>query len=64
MTTNVTIDAHAGWPVQVIRRSRNAAPGKDGEEIIVNPLTTQVVAIWDDNELLIREMKRPVEEKK
>ena len=63
MTTNVTIDAHAGWPVQVIRRSRNEPPGKNSEEIIVKPLTTQTVAVWDDNELLIREMKRPEEEK-
>ena len=59
MTTNVTIDAHAGWPVQVIRRSRVESPGKNSEEIIVKPNTTQTIAVWDDNELIIREMKRP-----
>lgn len=59
MTTNVTVDAHAGWPVQVIRRSRNEPPGKNSEEIIVEPNTKRDIACWDDNELLIREMRRP-----
>lgn len=59
MTTKVTIDAHAGWPVQVVRRSRNEAPGKNSETIIVAPHTTQDVFIWDDNEIIIREMKHP-----
>ena len=59
MTTNVTVDAHAGWPVQVIRRSRNDPPGKNDERTVVEPGAKQDFAIWDDNELLIREMKRP-----
>lgn len=59
MTTKITIDAHAGWPVQVTRRSRNEPPGKSGETIIVEPHKQQDVYIWDDNEIIVREMKHP-----
>jgi hypothetical protein len=59
MTTKITVDAHAGWPVQVIRRLRNQPPGKESDEIIVQANTQKDIHIWDDNELIVREMKRP-----
>ena len=58
MTTKITVDTHAGWPVEVIKRSRHDTPGKFSEKIIVHASTTRELYVWDDVELIIREMKR------
>jgi hypothetical protein len=57
MTTKITVDAHAGWPVEVTRRSR--ADPSHSTHIVVEPNTKQDIFIWDDNELVIREGKHP-----
>ena len=54
MTTRVTVDAHAGWPVKVIRIN-----DKDGNWIgepeIVAPHTVKDFYVWDGQDLLIAE---------
>jgi len=58
MTTKVTVDAHAGWPVQVTRIDTT----EDGTEI-VNPSSDVVPAnekrdfsVWQGSDLRIKEM--------
>ena len=58
MTTKVTIDAHAGWPVKIVFN----VPGKDDvddREEIVPANTVRDFYIHDSqNIVLIEEMKR------
>lgn len=53
MTTKVTVDAHAGWPVKVDRLGKTTT-----ETTIVPPNTVQDFYIHDEMDLFIREMKK------
>lgn len=60
MTTKVTIDAHAGWPVKVIQ----VQLGADGApsavvEVTVAPHTTQEFYVHQHLELHVSEMPCP-----
>jgi hypothetical protein len=59
MTTGITVNALGGCQVQVLRRLRNDPPGKHSEEILVQPGARITFSLWGDNELLIREMRKP-----
>ncbi len=59
MTTKITVDAHAGWPVEV----QEIDLDKDGLVIssrmtIVQPKTIQDFAVWDNRKLSIKELKK------
>ena len=54
MTTRVTVDAHAGWPVKVIRIDDKTG-NWIGEPEIVAPHTTKDFYVWDGQDLLIAE---------
>jgi len=59
MTTKVTIDAHAGWPVKVVLSSPKATDVDDTQEEVVPANTTRDFYIHDSqNIVLIEEMKR------
>lgn len=53
MTTSVTINAHAGWAVEVTPISKE---GKKGITTTVEPMTKEVFSIWDGRDLLIHEV--------
>ncbi len=53
MTTKVTVDAHAGWPVKVTRIGPNA----EREDVIVDPNTVQDFFVWDGQDLHIHEVQ-------
>ncbi len=62
MTTKVTVDAHAGWPVQVIRRGVSNNDGSVGyTEQRVEPYTEQTFHVWDGSTLEVIELKGCVE---
>jgi hypothetical protein len=50
MTTRVTVDAHAGWPVEVSRSDGSYPPR------IVNPGEVQEFHVWQGSDLIIREL--------
>jgi len=56
MTTNVTIDAHAGWPVKVERLNSET----DYVEFyaVVEPESKETFATWDGVYLRIEELKK------
>ncbi|SKB62412.1 hypothetical protein [Sphingopyxis flava] len=59
MTTRVTIDAHAGWPVEVTLREGEPDYPKSAKVVIVRPGGQQDFYIHSGLEILgIREMKR------
>lgn len=61
MTTKVTIDAHAGWPVEVTLRDGEPDYPKSARIEVVEPNTTRDFYIHSGLEILgVREMKRPV----
>lgn len=57
MTTRVTVDAHAGWPVAV----QPVDDGVAGVAVIVAPHTVQDFAVWSGHSLVITE--QPQEKK-
>jgi hypothetical protein len=57
MTTKITVDAHAGWPVSVIRYDM----GTFRSEEIVKPHTTSDFFVWDGSVLHIEERPIPRE---
>lgn len=62
MTTKITVDAHAGWPVEVKKIDTEdigsgLAISKENETIIVAPNSIQDFYVWDGRSLTIREMK-------
>lgn len=66
MTTKVTVDAHAGWPVRVqyLDRTYDFQNGYTGgfdmsEAGIVEPGTTQDFYVTDSRQVLVSEMKQP-----
>lgn len=58
MTTKVTVDAHAGWPVKVttISLDSSGAPTNETEEGIVEPKTVRNFYVHSGAELRIQEM--------
>ena len=56
MTTKVTVDAHAGWPVKVVRVD-DVTGIWVGEPVIVTPNTQQDFYIWQGSDLLIYEVQ-------
>lgn len=54
MTTKITVDAHAGWPVKVTPIDN----GINGRETIVPPHTKADFFVWDTRQLIVEEMKR------
>ena len=61
MTTKVTVDAHAGWPVQV--EAEDFYPASDTEAsvstlAIVQPGEVKDFFIHSNRQLIITEMKR------
>ena len=59
MTTKVTVDAHAGWPVKVttISISMDGTPIPEGQrETIVAPHTTQDFYVHSTMEIHVKEM--------
>lgn len=59
MTTKVTVDAHAGWPVKVttVDLDSQGNPAPNGEsETTVAPNTTQDFYVHSSRELRVKEM--------
>ena len=56
MTTKVTVDTHAGWPVEVIRINEKTG-NRVSESVIVAPNTQQDFNIWEGSDLLIHEVQ-------
>ena len=52
MTTKVTVDAHAGWPVLVTPIGSGAKPA------IVEPNTAREFFVWAGQDLLIHEVQK------
>lgn len=60
MTTKVTVDAHAGWPVEVTARYGEPSQPKSVSVHIVEPNTEQDFYIHSGMEILgVREIKKP-----
>jgi hypothetical protein len=60
MTTKVTIDAHAGWPVEVTIREGEPDYPKTVRIAVVEPGTQTDFYIHSGLEIVgVREMKRP-----
>lgn len=68
MTTQITIDAHAGWDIEVTTKTRDIVPAGlermgpptyTEKTFIVKAGTKHVEAIWDNKSISgIRELKR------
>lgn len=59
MTTKVTVDAHAGWPVRVTLLRGESSSIKTVEEVVVEPNTIKEFYIHSGLELLnIKELPR------
>lgn len=54
MTTKITVDAHAGWPVEV---TRHPIPAGEPTVIVVPAKTVQDFYVWADCYLEIREIQ-------
>lgn len=60
MTTKVTVDAHAGWPVEVTLRDGEPDYPKSARVVVVEPNTATDFYIHSGLEILgVREMRRP-----
>ena len=53
MTTKVTVDAHAGWPVRVTRLT----PDGGHTPVIVDPNTVQDFFVWDGQDVRVHEVQ-------
>ena len=59
MTTKVTVDAHAGWPVEVVAIDLNENGTRlENPAQIVAPNTVQDFYVHSHRELRVREMRR------
>ena len=58
MTTKVTVDAHAGWPVKVEAVETLNGETKQSELAIVPPFEKRDFYVFDTRQLLITEMKK------
>ena len=58
MTTKVTVDAHAGWPVKVTKLSLDSEGHQTGqEEVTVAPNTMQDFYIHSHMEIHVKEIQ-------
>ena len=63
MTTKVTVDAHAGWPVEVTTLDWAEVPGREGllsatkHKAVVAPHTTQDFYVHSHRTLEVREVQ-------
>lgn len=53
MTTKVTVDAHAGWPVRVTRITSDGGH----TDITVEPNAVQEFFVWDGQDLRVHEVQ-------
>lgn len=61
MTTKITVDAHAGWPVRVTRSYRSDKgyeTRNDETPSIVAPGAVQDFSVWDGSTLTIEELNK------
>lgn len=58
MTTKVTVDAHAGWPVSVVALENTPEGEVERELGVVAPGTVQDFYVFDTRKLVITELKR------
>ena len=58
MTTKVTVDAHAGWPVSIQRVHPDTLEPQQPASI-VEPGQVEIVHVWSDSALIIREQPKP-----
>jgi hypothetical protein len=59
VTTKITVDTHAGWPVNVTTmHTKDGEVFETGETIQVAPLTVQDFFVWDGKGLLITEVQK------
>jgi hypothetical protein len=56
MTTKITVDTHAGWPVKVIRVD-DATGEWVGEPTVVPPNAQQEFYLWAGSDLLLHEVQ-------
>ena len=61
MTTRVTVDAHAGWPVEVTTIDRVRMLGEDADRVTesktrVDPYTTRDFYVYQGRELHVKEL--------
>jgi hypothetical protein len=61
MTTKVTIDAHAGWPVRVVATDRSGAGEPVRSEMTMPPNTACDFYIHSTRSLTIEELPHPPE---
>lgn len=62
MTTSVTVDAHAGWPVQVVAEDKFQDGGRVHTILAVVPAgEIGVFHVWQGRTLIITEMVKPVQ---
>lgn len=61
MTTKVTVDAHAGWPVKVVARDYYPGNPTETELATVAPGTVQDFHVHSSRELIITELSREPE---
>lgn len=62
MTTKVTVDAHAGWPVKVEAIDYTSSETTKVELGIVPAGQSRDFHVWQERQLIITEMPRPGEE--
>lgn len=61
MTTKITVDAHAGWPVEV--RAVDGPPEAPATHVleVVAPGQVREFYAWSGRSLVVTEMARPAE---
>lgn len=62
MTTKVTVDAHAGWPVRVTAVDQQSGEGPGSRETVlgeVPPNETKDFYVHQGRKLIIEELERP-----
>ena len=60
MTTKVTVDAHAGWPVRVEAKNFYGDDHQVSRLGIVKPGEVQDFYVFDTGQLIITELKKEV----
>lgn len=56
MTTKVTVDAHAGWPVRVTRITYDSTGETGRADEVVRPNTTQDFYVHSNMRIAVEEM--------
>ena len=58
MTTKVTVDAHAGWPVRVTKITFDSTGETGRSDEVVKPNTTQDFYVHSNMRIAVEEMQR------